>query len=634
MNTSPLKSITSFSIALPKKAASFAVKHKIISVVILAAVLGGGYWGYTIFAANNAGTQYTLARVSQAPLQVTVTGSGQVVSQNQLNLTPQASGQITHIYVKPGQVVKAGTLVATLDMTNAAQSVITAKQNLASAQIAYQQQLVTSNISATSDSNGLQTAQVNTNSSISTTMANLPEVMTGIDQVLHNFSTLPGYSAFPVIYAYQQYVNSSLAHQYHDQVVQDDAQAITAYQNVIQENANQQTLTADQTIQTAKDTLQALQTINTLLKDSLTYYNYINDQVQQNKMIVPAQLASQVSNLTSYQSTVSGDISSITNAETSLENAQQTLQRDTQASSAGNTTLDIQSAELNVQKAQEAVTQAETTESNYIVRAPFDGTIATVPANQYDQASSGTTIATLITSEKYADLSLNESDAAKVHVGQAATMTFDALPNVTMNGAVAQVSPIGVITQGVVSYDVKISFAQLNPDIKSGMTVQASIVTESSTNAIQVPSAAVHTTNGNSYVQVATITNASSSPAFSGGGANGSSTNPNQSGVANRTRTASSTALRTSGGTRRALTLRASSVTITNVPVVTGLSNDTQTEIVSGLQPGQFVVTATQTGSAKPAASTAKSATSILGGGNQIRTGGGGGGNRPSGGGG
>jgi multidrug efflux pump subunit AcrA (membrane-fusion protein) len=302
--------------------------------------------------------------------------------------------------------------------------------------------------------------------------------------------------------------------------------------------------------------------------------------------------------------------------------------------------LDIQTAELNVQKAQESLDEAEQNESDYVVTAPFDGTIASVAAKQYDQASSGTTIATLITPDEYADLSLNEADVAKVQVGQAVSLTFDALPNVTMAGTVASVSDIGTVTSGVVTYDVKIGFNTVNNDIKPGMTVDATIITASEPMAIQVPAAAIHTTGNYSYVEVATLKNASSTATTASGvtgtggftgtrrtrtassagtyagfgaGATGSSTSGGFGGGFASSTGSTSVAITTPMVTR-STTVPASDVTIKNVPVTVGLANDTMTEITSGITAGQLVVTATQSNTVTATKTTAASATSLLGG--------------------
>jgi multidrug efflux pump subunit AcrA (membrane-fusion protein) len=618
--------------------------------VLVLVLIGGSYWGYTAIAAGNGGTEYVLGTVTRGPLDVTVTASGQVDSQDTLNLTPQgsASGQITYIGVTPGETVKAGQLIATLDMTTAEEAVTSAKQDLESAEISYQQTLTSSGSSVTNDQSSLSTDQTNDLNALATTYANLPTVMTGLDGILHNLSTIPNFTAEENVDAYRNYLNTSESQMYQEQVQNDYIAALEAYQNVQSEYsaADPSSLSVTQIQQLNSDTISADKAIETALKDSLNYYTYVDEQVSTSRVTMPSQLTSQISSLTSYQSTVTGDDTSITSAQTALTNDEQSITADTESLGNSSQPLTVQSAELNVQKAQESLAEAETTESDYEVRAPFDGVIATVPVNQYDQASSGTTIATLITTEEYVDLSLNEADAAKVVVGQPVSITFDALPSLTMTGSVATIDPVGTVTSGVVTYDVKVSFSQQNSSVKPGMTAEAVITTASEANAIQVPSAAVTTTGTFSTVKVATLLNASSTlaalGATSASGTKGTGTH--------RTRTASSTSAyagfggagayaSSSSSTRafasstamsgstpmvaRSLTVPASEVTIKVVPVTVGISNDTMTEIVSGLTPGEYVVTATQSATANTTKTAAASATSLLGG-STSRTGAGG----------
>jgi HlyD family secretion protein len=631
---------------------TFIVKRKITSAIIVLILLGGGYYAYTAMAANSAGTEYVLSTVTRGPLLVTVTGSGEVDAKDTLNVTPQgsASGQITKLDVTPGQTVKAGQVIAELDMTTAAQAVTTARQNLESAEISYKQTQSSSGTSVTSDQASITTDEGTAATALATNYTDLPTVMNGLDGILHNLSTISDYTAEENIDAYRNLVNSSESQTYNVQVQNDYSAALASYQNTKAEyaNTNVSTLTPAQIQQLDTDTIKTDVLVETALKDTLSYYQYINQELTSAKYALPTQLATQIASLTAYQTTVTSDGSTINNTATSLTNAEQSLVLDTQSTGVSNQPLTVQSAELNVQKAQESLSEALTTESDYVVRAPFDGVIGTVPVNAYDQASSGTTIATLITTEEYADLSLNEADAAKISVGQPATITFDALPSVTMPGSVAIVNPVGTVSQGVTTYDVKISFAQQNSQVKPGMTAEAVITTASSTNALQVPSAAV-TTNGNfSTIKVATLIDASSTLAklsANGSGSAGSSYTHRSRTASSTNATSSSTASGTFGGygggnfasstggvgsstrgaygalgmsgttamTSRSLTVPASEVTIKTVTVSTGLSNDTMTEITSGLMPGEYVVTATQS-AATTKKSTATSATSLLGG--------------------
>jgi HlyD family secretion protein len=72
-------------------------------------------------------------------------------------------------------------------------------------------------------------------------------------------------------------------------------------------------------------------------------------------------------------------------------------------------------------------------------------------------------------------------------MGQKVTMTFDAIPDLTMTGTVAEIDTLGTVTQGVVSYTVKIAFDTDNTDVKPGMTVSAMIITNTKIDVCKVP---------------------------------------------------------------------------------------------------------------------------------------------------
>src|SRR6185437_11334418 len=91
-----------------------------------------------------------------------------------------------------------------------------------------------------------------------------------------------------------------------------------------------------------------------------------------------------------------------------------------------------------------------------------------------------------------------------VKAGQKAELTFDAIEGLTLSGTVAEVDSVGTVSQGVVTYDVKISFDKQDPRVRPGMTVDAAITADSKENALIVPSSAVETAAGRSFVEVVT----------------------------------------------------------------------------------------------------------------------------------
>ena len=168
-----------------------------------------------------------------------------------------------------------------------------------------------------------------------------------------------------------------------------------------------------------------------------------------------------------------------------------------------------------------------------------------------------------------------------MNVGQKATLTFDAISDLGITGVVSEVDSVGTVSQGVVSYTVKINFDVQDSRVKPGMTVNASIQTDVRNDVLYVPSSAVKTTGGVSYVQVF------------------------------------DPAITATGGTAGTV----SAILPKQVEVTTGVSDDTNVEILSGLSEGEQVVSRTITGTTK---TTTTSASSLLGGsgGRAVRIGG------------
>ena len=60
----------------------------------------------------------------------------------------------------------------------------------------------------------------------------------------------------------------------------------------------------------------------------------------------------------------------------------------------------------------------------------------------------------------------------------------------------------GTVSSGVVSYGVKIAFDVQDDRVKPGMSLSVAIITESKQNVLLVPSSAVKTSNGSSFVEI------------------------------------------------------------------------------------------------------------------------------------
>ena len=95
-----------------------------------------------------------------------------------------------------------------------------------------------------------------------------------------------------------------------------------------------------------------------------------------------------------------------------------------------------------------------------------------------------------------------EADALKIQVHQTAVVTLPAAPNTEVQGVVTTVSPIATTSGSVVTYPVTIALTRPTAAVKDGMTADVSVVVQSASNVLELPSAAITTTGTNSTVQV------------------------------------------------------------------------------------------------------------------------------------
>ncbi len=166
-----------------------------------------------------------------------------------------------------------------------------------------------------------------------------------------------------------------------------------------------------------------------------------------------------------------------------------------------------------------------------------------------------------------AKVSLTETDVIKVKADQKVTFTLDAYPDMSFTGKVLAVDTSGSSNSGVTSYSVIIALDPIDVTVYPNMAISANIITDFKADVLSVPSTAITTSDSVSTVKVM---------------------KDNQ---------------------------------VSTLTVETGITGNSQTEIISGLSEGDQVVTSTIKSSSN-SKSTSSSTTSVFGtsiGGGQLR---------------
>ncbi|OLE34173.1 MAG: hypothetical protein AUG45_05230 [Ktedonobacter sp. 13_1_20CM_3_54_15] len=265
----------------------------------------------------------------------------------------------------------------------------------------------------------------------------------------------------------------------------------------------------------------------------------------------------------------------VTQAQQSVANAQTTY-NDAVNNGASQTVLDTDNN--NVLTAQGQLKTAQDNLAATILTAPANATVASIngKVGQSAGASGGSTsssttpfIVLIDTSASDINALVNEADIGNVHVGQPAQFTVEAYPSQTFRASVTSVDLIGQTSGNVVVYPVHLRVDQhsLNGTyLYPGMTATTTITTAERIGALLVSNAALSFPN--TAVQAGAISRSTLFSAFSG----------------------SSTARGTQSNSNQRIVLELKNGKLVPVVITTGLTNGTNTEVLSGLQPGDQVV--------------------------------------------
>ncbi|MCH7480929.1 MAG: efflux RND transporter periplasmic adaptor subunit, partial [Chloroflexi bacterium] len=163
---------------------------------------------------------------------------------------------------------------------------------------------------------------------------------------------------------------------------------------------------------------------------------------------------------------------------------------------AGPTAAEIAAAEARIASAQATLNLA-------LIEAPFSGTITDAFPQPGDQVTGNTAAFRLDNiSVMLVDLEVNEVDINEVAVGQAATVTFDAIPRKEYTGEVLNVSLAGESTSGVVTFTVTVAIQDADEDVKPGMTAVVEIIVTQGAEVLLVPNQAIRLEDGQSVVYI------------------------------------------------------------------------------------------------------------------------------------
>ena len=144
----------------------------------------------------------------------------------------------------------------------------------------------------------------------------------------------------------------------------------------------------------------------------------------------------------------------------------------------------LRGAELSMENLQDAM-------DNYTITSPISGTIIEKSAKTGDALSAGSDLCTIY-DLSYLEMTINvdELQVSSLSVGQTVKVTADAVPDKTYEGVVTRVSMKGDTSGGTTTYPVTVRIDETD-GLRPGMNANAQIVVAEAKNALAIPNAAI-----------------------------------------------------------------------------------------------------------------------------------------------
>lgn len=465
-------------------------------LIIGALILAGLGWMY--FGRNNEPQAETIT-IARGQFLQQVSASGKVVPAREVDLAFTQSGRITAVNARVGQTVGTGSVIASIDSGDI-------RANLLQREAALEtEQARLAALKEGTRPEEIAVAQAEVDSDMQTLAQTKLSV---IEEIRDAFSKADN-AVRVQVYQYVRNPRSANPQLIFD--TSDQSAAINtvnkiapAEEALVNWEASLATISADGDVSALASAAQRdLSVIASLLSSASTALN----RATASQTTSSTQIQSYVADTASARSSVNTSISSITSSVSALKSAMSGLdasQKNLALKQAGTIQADINAQAARVRAAEADIANIRSQLSKTVITAPFTGVITQMELKTGAIASSGSAQVSMIGAGTFQIESfIPEVNIALIKVGDSATVTLDAYgEDVLFAAKVVSIDPADTIKDGVPTYRAVLQFSKADTKIKSGMTANLVITTETKENVITVPKGLVIDRDGKKYVKV------------------------------------------------------------------------------------------------------------------------------------
>jgi HlyD family secretion protein len=152
----------------------------------------------------------------------------------------------------------------------------------------------------------------------------------------------------------------------------------------------------------------------------------------------------------------------------------------------------VDQANLAIDQAATALDRARLRLTRAEVTAPYDGVVSAVNVKAGEPAPADRPAFVVLDPARYhLDVTVDEVDVAQLAVGQAVSVTVEALPGLLLGGHVDQLAPTATIQGGLVNYSVRLVLEPTEAPLRAGMSATARVTVAEVRDAVLVPNWAI-----------------------------------------------------------------------------------------------------------------------------------------------
>ena len=469
-------------------------------IITIAAVVIVGIAVYFFVAARN-NSPYQFVSVTKGTITEVVSVTGNTTPVQSLDLSFQTGGTVAQVYKNAGDNVGAGDVLVRLDTSGLQAQLAQAQAAVDAAQATLQGLQAGPTPQAVQIS---QAALATAQQSLSNTYTSIPNAVTDA-YAKSNDAVRNQIGAF---YISPDSNNPQLSFSVSDSQITNNANServqvgdeLNAWQIEIN-NLATTTGASSPSIFT-----QALQSAAAHLSVVATMLNTDATAVVDESGLSQTATQTDKTDVTNAITEVNGAASAINTLQQNIASEQASVaqaQAQLNSTLAGSTTQAIAAQQAQVESAQANVQNINVSIANATLSSPINGVVTVQNAKVGQIATPGQTITSIISGNNFeVDVYVPETDIGKVAIGNAVDMTFDAFPGETFEGKVFYIDPAQTIESGVVDYLVKTSFNTPDPRIKSGLTANLNINTQTATDTLILPQFAIVQNVSGTYVDV------------------------------------------------------------------------------------------------------------------------------------